>query len=413
MVFKQDWSKEIIAQFYSIVYFGQWKGERAMFWMTEAEKYHVMYDYFARALNLREEDHIYPKLHDSSVLANSEMSFMYPRNERASWGKVKGLYTYYGILYRLFRKTLTPRDGNTSDITLYQRNLMAAMKSGEAGFCVGEFLWQEIKAVSEYPQKICSYNPYIMYIIRRVTEINYSSDTSHDHLRPKVKAPRVPSPPGEDEIMSDPQQPPPQQFEQQDGGQQFERQEHSPPQRSRSPIKKWLQYFIDICRTQRDIQVAQRDEAIKNKKMRDKIKEIHNATVPLAEGATRSPPSPMPEEWSVPIPSVDDKIDGYERAGLMSQFENMFNQQLNIPSAPPAYTTLMQFPPSYGNFPGPSYAGYYGMPPSFSYDPYSCGQSSSPAPPQPDVVQAATDAIFGSLSASGTHHNTLDHIYKI
>jgi hypothetical protein len=31
MGFKQDWNKEIIAQFYATVYFGQWKGERAMF----------------------------------------------------------------------------------------------------------------------------------------------------------------------------------------------------------------------------------------------------------------------------------------------------------------------------------------------------------------------------------------------
>jgi hypothetical protein len=396
-----------------------------MFWMTENERYHVTYDFFARTLNLREEDHLYRKIHDSSVIPISDMAFMYPRNDRGSWGKVKGFYSYYAILYRLFRKTLTPRDGNASDITLYQRNFMADMKPGEDDFCVGDFLWQEIKAASENPQKICSYSPYIMYIIRKVTDINYPSDTDHDPLRPKVKAPRVPSPrDDDDEIMAegDPQAAP-QQFEQVagiEGGvglggqhveQQFEHHEHSPPKRSRSPIKKWLQYFTGICRTQRDIQVAQREEAIKNKKMRDQVKEIYNATIPAPEGVTRSPPSPMPEEWSVPIPSVVDKVAEYERVGLMSQVEDMFNQQLGIHSAPLAYSDPMNFPPSYGNFPGPSHGSYYGMPPDFSYDPYG-GQSSSSAPPSDtkatdppesasvdDIAARASVSIFGDPTA--------------
>ena len=72
----------------------------------------------------------YPKLHDAGVIEPKEMHFMYPKNMRGSWGKVNGLYTYYGVLNRLFRKTLTPRDGNPSDVILFQRNLMAAMRPG-------------------------------------------------------------------------------------------------------------------------------------------------------------------------------------------------------------------------------------------------------------------------------------------
>ena len=79
------------------------------------------------------------------------MHFMYPRNMRGSWGKVSGLYTYYAVLNRLFRKTLTPRDGNTSDVTLFQRNLMAAMRPGAPQFSVGDFIWQESKNLSENP----------------------------------------------------------------------------------------------------------------------------------------------------------------------------------------------------------------------------------------------------------------------
>ena len=35
MGFRNDWNKEIVAQFYATVYFGYIDGERAMFWMTE------------------------------------------------------------------------------------------------------------------------------------------------------------------------------------------------------------------------------------------------------------------------------------------------------------------------------------------------------------------------------------------
>jgi len=36
---------------------------------------------------------------------------MYPRDRVGNAGKVTGLYTYYSILNRLFRKTLTPGMG--------------------------------------------------------------------------------------------------------------------------------------------------------------------------------------------------------------------------------------------------------------------------------------------------------------
>jgi hypothetical protein len=118
-----------------------------------------------------------------------------PGMHRTVGGHVKGLYTYYSILDRLFRKTLTPRDGNTSDITAFQRNLMVAMKPGEPAFNVGDFLWQEIKNSSENPQRLCSYSPYISYIIKKVTQRAYSNDTKHRPLQPKPsRTVRVPSP---------------------------------------------------------------------------------------------------------------------------------------------------------------------------------------------------------------------------
>ena len=92
--------------------------------MTEEEKYQISFPDFVTLFCLGNADAELPKLHYVDVLETKEMHFMYPRNMRGSWGKVSGLYTYYAVLNRLFRKTLTPRDGNTSDVTLFQRNLM-------------------------------------------------------------------------------------------------------------------------------------------------------------------------------------------------------------------------------------------------------------------------------------------------
>ena len=92
--------------------------------MTEEEKQQITFPEFIDLARLGNAYAELPKLHDVGVLETKEMHFMYPRNMRGSWGKVFSLYTYYAVLNILFRKTLTPRASNTSDVTLFQRNLM-------------------------------------------------------------------------------------------------------------------------------------------------------------------------------------------------------------------------------------------------------------------------------------------------
>ena len=77
---------------------------------------------------------------------------------------------------------------------------MAAMRPGAPQFSVGDFIWQEIKLLSENPQKICSYSPYIMHMIWKVTGTKFPNGIKHKPLRPPViKAPRLPSPPAAEE----------------------------------------------------------------------------------------------------------------------------------------------------------------------------------------------------------------------
>jgi hypothetical protein len=67
---------------------------------------------------------------------------------------------------------MTPREGNSSNIPSYNRNLLVTMtpRPHEFEFSVFYFIWGGgIKAISESSLKSCGYAPYIMHIIERVT----------------------------------------------------------------------------------------------------------------------------------------------------------------------------------------------------------------------------------------------------
>ena len=92
--------------------------------MTEGQRYQCSYTSFYRYLRLDAQDVDRPKIHYDLPLAADQVTFMYPRDRVGSVGKVTRLYTYYSVLNRLFRKTLTLRDGNPSDILAHAKNLM-------------------------------------------------------------------------------------------------------------------------------------------------------------------------------------------------------------------------------------------------------------------------------------------------
>jgi len=181
---------------------------------------------------------------------------------------------------------------------------------------VGHFIWQEIKNLLENPQKIYSYSPFIMYMIKKVTGTKFPSDVHHKPLRPLVsKNPRIPSPEAPEE----------EEHEIGEEGQHVQHEtaarggtsltdhpnwsdwshqgQHSHAQRPSSPIKKLIKMLVGMCKSQRDIEVEQKRQCRPGKKERDSIKMMHNAMNPQPP---RSPISPSPLE--VDIPSVPDRI---------------------------------------------------------------------------------------------------------
>jgi hypothetical protein len=79
------------------------------------------------------------------------MKFMYPRNKQANAGYAAGLYSYYSMLNRMFRLTLTPRGRNLVDISNFAKDLLVHMRPPRLPFSVSDFIWEEIKTISESP----------------------------------------------------------------------------------------------------------------------------------------------------------------------------------------------------------------------------------------------------------------------
>jgi hypothetical protein len=87
-----------------------------------------------------------------------------------------------------------------------------------------------------------------------------------------------------------------------------------------------------MCKTQRDIEVAQQEERKKNKKMRDTMKALHTQ---VGCQPPRSPILPSPPE--VEIPLVDDRVKNFLNSDLYYQYGSNFGSDIGASSssAPP------------------------------------------------------------------------------
>jgi hypothetical protein len=140
---------------------------RKFYWMTEGRWYEITYEQFARLFGFGREDANHIKIHFALYLDASKLRFMYPSNKRGSVGTTLDLLPFYKYLNHLFRRMMTPREGDSSNIPSYNQNLLVVMAPRLHGFdfCVFDFIWEEIKTISKNPLKSCGYAPYIMHII--------------------------------------------------------------------------------------------------------------------------------------------------------------------------------------------------------------------------------------------------------
>jgi hypothetical protein len=135
--------------------------------MAESQWYEVSYSHFARLLGFRQKDASRPRIHLALKLEARKIKFMYPRSKQGNFGETTNMLPFYTYLNRLFRRTVTHREGDETKIPTYNKNILAAMNPNANGFefSIFDFVWEEIKAISENPLKSGGYAPYLMHMI--------------------------------------------------------------------------------------------------------------------------------------------------------------------------------------------------------------------------------------------------------
>jgi hypothetical protein len=115
----------------------------------------VSYSHFARLFYFGRKDASHPRIHLALKLEARKIKFMYLRSKQGNFGETTDMLSFYTYLNRLFRRTVTPREENGTKILAYNKNILTAMSPNANGFkfSVFDFIWEEIKAISENPLK--------------------------------------------------------------------------------------------------------------------------------------------------------------------------------------------------------------------------------------------------------------------
>ena len=103
---------------------------------------------------------------------------MHMRRDLAN-GKTVGLKSFYYAMNNLFRETINPKGGDSNSLRKYAKNLLARMAPGSDAFSVSRFIWAELSDSLYDARNDLPYAPYIMYIIERVSGIEFKKDMEH------------------------------------------------------------------------------------------------------------------------------------------------------------------------------------------------------------------------------------------
>ena len=179
MGFKYNWNSDLIGQFYATCFFETIEDVRWVYWMTEGRWYKINYFEFAAMFGFEKSDFERQRIYIGSHLPKEDMKDMYLPGSAWKHGGPKGLIPFYGYLNKFFRKTLASREGDAHNISAYGRNLLFALTPSEPEFSVFDYIWEEIKSISETPQKYCGYGAYLMYMINHKTNKRFEYDYVH------------------------------------------------------------------------------------------------------------------------------------------------------------------------------------------------------------------------------------------
>jgi hypothetical protein len=188
MGFRYNWNKEILSQFHCSYYYNPY--DNTITWTTQGNKCTIDYMTFSRLFGLRSKDEDRTPIHNENKYKPRELTFMFPSHKLAIEGKADQLNPYYYYLNQFFRATIDPKQGDAMALRYYAPNLLNRMAPDEEGFCIFDFIWNELRRAMNDPMKYLPYAPYLMYMIERVTNVRYPKDVVHEpfrHLRDRAK----------------------------------------------------------------------------------------------------------------------------------------------------------------------------------------------------------------------------------
>jgi hypothetical protein len=163
MGFRYNWNKEILAQFHCSYYYNP--HDNTITWTTQGNKCTIDYMTFSRLLGLGSKDERRTPVHNEDKYKPKELPFMFPSRDLAIEGKTDQLNPYYYYLNQFFRATIDPKVGDATALRYYAPNLLNRMAPDEEGFCIFDFIWNELRRAMNDPMKHLPYAPYLMYMI--------------------------------------------------------------------------------------------------------------------------------------------------------------------------------------------------------------------------------------------------------
>jgi hypothetical protein len=140
MGFRYDWNEEVILQFYSTFFFH--KNNSDITWMTNGTKYSISIGRFASILGIGNSAKNPLNLHDGNVLRISQMTSMYETFDFNA-PTVTNFKPEMIVLHWVIWKTLTPREGDSSRVPQFERNLLKAITE-KTKFNAFDFIIQEM-----------------------------------------------------------------------------------------------------------------------------------------------------------------------------------------------------------------------------------------------------------------------------
>jgi hypothetical protein len=174
MAFRYDWNEEVILQFYSTFFFH--KNSTGITWMTDGTKYSISIGRFASILGLGASAKNPLILHYGNVIGLSQMASMY-KTSSFNAPTITNIKPEMIVLYRVIRKTLAPKEGDSSRVPQHERNLLKAITE-KTKFNAFDFIIQEMSNIAISNNHSCS-------MIEAVSKRTFVKDVEHIPLHPK------------------------------------------------------------------------------------------------------------------------------------------------------------------------------------------------------------------------------------